>query len=307
MDRRMRSVFAGTFRVLTVVLLQALPAGAGEPLASRYLPEIEAVGHPSVAAPAEPLLPRWDFAAGRDWRYRFRQQAQTRVEVASAPPERENVTLQSVQGSGTFLLKGGGGVAEARLKDYLVRKQVEPGKGKPAKTVEQTYAFQVLSRVGEDGAPRIWRDRDVALGALLALPPRPLALGESADVPVRIPFEAGGSVLEVEGLIRITLADFVEIGGRLCARLDAEIDLSRTEAPPDVEGRFHYAARGASVLFFDPEGRRLVSGRVALRTGSVAEMPVPLTAVDGKVRKNWPEWSRVGTETDTFLLLEEDI
>lgn len=291
--------------LLAAVCVQPVSTGAGEiPEGSQYLPALQEIGLPTSEGPAGPFLPRWNFSGGSEYHLKWRQESQTRLEIFSAPPEKRKTTLRSASSQGNVVLKGHGGFADLILKDQRTRIEFSSEGGEPPKTIEQAFPPSVLQGMGEDGTLPILRDRDLAYRLLFRLPPRALDRGQTVEVPVRIPFEVSGSLLQVGGLLRMTLTDFVELAGRPCARLDVQIDISDVDLPVEIPSRCLFEAHGASTLFFDIEHGRLLSGRIALRLKTTAEAPVPSTIVDGLPRTDRPERTGTEADVDTLIIVE---
>lgn len=293
----------GAFCALAVCV-HPLPVRSAELFEpSRFLADVREP-HPPTTGPSHPVMLRWNLSEAGEFSFRYRQQTQALVETSSTPPERSKVHVRSSHSDGTVLVQGRNGFADLILKDQRARIVMTPGAGEAPKTIEQVFPPMVLQKMREDGSIPVRREKDLALGLLFRMPARSLARGETVEVPVRIPFESSGSQFEVGGRVRMTLSDFVQIDGRVCARLDAEIDISRLDLPGEVPGAYSYTARGASVLFFDVGESRVVAGRTALRLKKAAETPVSSATVDGVPVADGPDWSRVAEDLDTFIEIE---
>lgn len=282
------------------VCLHPLSVRAAELLEpSRYLAEAKETRYSTLPWAGGRVLLGWNFSAAGEFPFSYRQQTQSVLETSSFPPERKKVIHRSSRSEGVVLVKGRDGFADLILNNQRSHKVVT-SEGEAPKTFEQHFPPMVLQKMGEDGAIPLWRERDLTWGLLFRMPTRPLARGETAEVPVRLPFETSGSQLELGGVVRLTFTDVVEVEGRPCARIDAEIDISRLDLPVEVPGMYSYFAKGASVLFYDLGERRVVAARIALRHKKFAETPISFVTIDGVPRPDRPEWSRVAEDFDTY-------
>jgi hypothetical protein len=128
---------------------------------------------------------------------------------------------------------------------------------------------------------------------LVPLPGRPLAIGETAEVPLSIPFNANGSPLTLRGAAKVTLTGFTEVHGQNCAVLAVVLDLSELAVPAELPGSYEGKVQGTSTLHFNPASRTLVSGKIAIVIAAKFDIPDP----DGKT-------SAMATTMETEITLE---
>jgi hypothetical protein len=288
----------GCFLAALFLNAGTLQAQEGE---SRYIESVRLALLAPVEKKEQGRSYNYDFATG-DTLLRYRQETERYARYASAPPEKEKFNVSSDRGEGTLLLHGRGTVADLIQEGRMQRRDMDTGNA--PRTIELTFIPRAFQGMDADGTLRTLQNRDIPLRFLFRLPPRPLSPGESVQIPLQVPFETAGSILEVGGVLRLTLAGFVTIGGRPCARFDGEIELSQLDPSAGLKGRYSYSVRGASVLFFDLEKRRPAGGRIALRLRTFCETPVSSAVVDG-VPRSQPEWSVKEDDIDTLIILEE--
>lgn len=97
-----------------------------------------------------------------------------------------------------------------------------------------------------------------------------------------MPFNAGGSSLQVKGVTHLTHGGFVMLGKRLCARLESRVETSKLDVPEEVPGKFDDSLSGDAVSFFDVRERRFVRVVFAERMAMSAEMTGPKLDGDAK-------------------------
>jgi hypothetical protein len=134
------------------------------------------------------------------------------------------------------------------------------------------------------------------------MPSKPLSPGESAEVNVNMPFNAMGSPLTVKGSMKITHRGYVTLEGKPCARLEADIDISRLEVPKELEGKYSCSAKGRSVCYFEVESQEFVSVQTALLMkmsvdGKMPDVKTPSTEKPADP----PKTLQMAMESDNFI------
>lgn len=270
------------------------------PTESRFLGELAKTAYPEAKPPDTPPVLQWDFSAKGVRGYAYEQTVKANMDMGAPMPGGGKMD-QTISSKGKLLVKSlGDHTARMVLQDLTMTMTVDfPGREKP-ESMESTFPTVVIQGMREDGSLKTGDSSQEALLALLfPLPPKALKVGESVDVPDHMPFNAMGSLLMVQGRSRITLTKYVTIGGHRCARLDTDIDISRLDVPPEVEGKYACTTKGASVFYFDIEDRRFVSGTVALLMSLSADMPSFKMKVPGGKAPQLPE--RMSMVSDNLI------
>lgn len=285
---------------------QAPPAQAPsepEPTEPTFLSRIDLDGHPAVAAPVEPVLPRFDFSGDKLYAFDYHQRVIHRMDM-SGFPDKTGGTTQRLKGAGLLLVKSkGDGTGTLLLKDMTLTMSMEMKDGRPDKTASMQSPTLAVPDVKEDGSMEGGASQAQPLLKLLfPMPPKALRAGESAEVPLRIPYNAMGSPLTAKGAATITLTGFVAIDGRPCARLESEIDVSQLDVPPELEGKHALSAKGKSVYYYDPTAREFVSGGIAvlMKLRSEGRMP-KFTPPEGSKAPPMPETVTMSMFSDNLI------
>ena len=279
-------------------------SAAGE---SRFLGELTKETFEKTDAPSAAPVFRWDFSRKGVLSYGYEQEVHARTGMGGLSEETGEVG-QTLTGKGKLLVSSqGGGTANLVLKDMRVSMKINLGKGKKPETVEQTFPPLVVQGMKEDGSAALGNSsQEMFLRTLFPLPPRELAPGESVDVPAHMPFNAMGSPLHVTGRYRITLADYVDIGGRTCAQLDTDIDISELTIPEELEGEYRASVTGRSVFFFDVESRCFVSGTVALLMEMSVDAPTPKVTFPEDKQHDLPKRVTMSMVSDNLVRITLD-
>jgi hypothetical protein len=158
--------------------------------------------------------------------------------------------------------------------------------------MRQKMPTMVLQGMTEDSRiPGAAASQNEFIKLLFPLPQEDLAIGESSKVPGKMPFNAYGSLLWVEGNTTLTLQDYVMIDNHVCAKFDMMIDISKLDVPEELKGEYRCSTKGVGVLYFNTEDRCFQSGEMALimSARTDAEVPSPF----GKMR--------MSMDSDNFL------
>lgn len=292
--------FAG---VAAVVLVGASTGGETDEAvsASRFLGRVGSEAFATADPPAEPIVFRWDFSdPERVLTYAYEQETRNAMASRSLPGKPMGGG-QEMSVDGLLRVKSrGDGAADLVLDDMAVRVTMDFGQGEP-KTVEQRSPPMVMSGMREDGSASFGGSPQEAIFKMLfPLPPEPLSVGESVDVPTELPFNAQGSMLRVTGRLRITLTGYVTIGDRTCAQLDVDIDISELDAPSELEGEYSFSTTGASVVYFDVADRAIVLGESAALMRFRIDAPAPKFDFGGEDAPKGPERVNLSMTADTF-------
>jgi hypothetical protein len=110
---------------------------------------------------------------------------------------------------------------------------------------------------------------------LFPLPGKSVRVGDSVSMTVRMPFNAMGSPLYIEGTSTVTLAGIVDRHGRICAQLNSELRLQDFKFPAEIEGKYSGIVVGMGKAFFDLDKRQFVESVSALLIRVNAALPVP--------------------------------
>jgi hypothetical protein len=231
---------------------------------SQFLKDIPKDQYAAVEGPAEAQTFRWDFSGSELLTYTYSQEIRNHSEMMSETMD------QSMSSSARLKVQAhGDGSADVVME---VLKMEMDGTAAPA----SEFPSMTVTGMTEDGAcPPSGDGEDLFIKLLFPLPDGPMAVGDSADVPAEMPFNAMDANVPVTGRSRLTLTRYVDIDGRTCAQFDVDIDISQLTMPADFEGSADCFATGKSVLYFDIERRRFVSGVMAVVLQFEIDSPLP--------------------------------
>ncbi len=219
-------------------------------------------------------------------------------------PERTSDMRQSMSGSAKLLIKSQpDGTADLVLKDYKLITAMAFGDDEEDEPVPMEPLPLVVAGMREDGTLEVGNttQETLLLKRFFPLPPRPLAVGDSVDIPLQMPFNAMESPLTVKGRAGVTLTEYVTIEDHTCARLDTEIDISQLDVPADMKGEYRCSLKGTSVFYFDIEERRLAAGEVAFVVHMETDTPEPTVQSPVDAPPQQPERTRISATSDNFI------
>ncbi|MGE0870354.1 MAG: hypothetical protein AB7P03_17445 [Kofleriaceae bacterium] len=216
--------------------------------------------YPSAPPPANPISLKFDFSSpDKVYGFDYTQQMETKFGAPGGAGEPDSIKLDA---AGTVIVRGtaqGKGALTLTIDRATVNGRTMPSPGGAA---NEMTINELAETGGWNGTPD---ERTALLLMLFPLSAKPLRPGESADHPMAFPIAHGGSNLVITGTITNTLTGFVVIGGKVCARIDSVMDVSKLDLPKGMEGKYSGSLVGKSVTYFDVDSHQFVSG-----TSSVA-------------------------------------
>jgi len=284
--------------------------GTGGQNASCFLNEIDKNSYPKAKSPEKPPLLRWDFSGNKVYAYDYTQELKNKYDMGGPAPVKN--AEQVIEGKGKLLLKSRGDrTANLVLKDMQMGMKItkmgfETKDKTPGSMKIKQFPPIVVQSVKEDSTMKIANSsQEMLIKLLFPLPPKPLKVGESADVPAFMPFNVSGSLLHVTGKSTITLTNYVTINGRTCARLETKTDISKLDVPEEMKGTYECLVTGRSVFYFDIEERAFVSGDLALLMKMRVDAPMPKMEVsDMPAPQDAPKRMKMKMGMDTIVSLE---
>jgi hypothetical protein len=293
---------AGQSPASTVQDPAAGPAGATQ---SRFLVEIGKQKFPEAKPRQEALPIRFDFSGSKVYAFDYSQQVEMLSEMNGRTKDASGMK-QKMDAKGVLLLKSKGDkTGTLVLKDMHLSMGVAAKKGDPERTREINSPPVAIPKVTEDGGmegPAL--NAQPLLKLLFPMPPTPLKPGESALVPVSIPFNAMGSPLTVQGTSKVTHSGYVLIDGKVCARLDTEFDVSQLEVPKELDGKYSCSTRGGSVYYYDVESAEFVSGETAILMKISIQSKMPgFKSPDPEKPSSQPKSIQMAMDSDTLIRL----
>jgi hypothetical protein len=235
----------------------------GEPEeTSQFENRIGADEYPQAEAPEGMQEFKWDFSEPHKFVYDFEQ----KVEMDAG-----SMGSQSMNATAVLTVKAkGDATADVILSNMTTDMLQRQGTEMPP---------TVMQGMTEDSRiPGADASQGELVKLLFPLPAEPIEIGGSSAIPGKWPFNAYGSLLWITGETTVTLAGYVEIDGRVCARLDVAVDISNLDVPEELEGRYEALTKGSGVVYFDVEDKCFHSGELAVIMSARTETEKPYKA-----------------------------
>ena len=278
------------------------------PATSSFMDRIDEAACYAVEGLTEPALLRWDFGRKEVYAYAYSQKSiMTSIMSEGAGGGDRNEPGMITEVKGKMSLKSEGDrTARLVMEDLMMSMQFETSEREEPKTMDSEAPPMVIQGVQEDGTMKLGSSsQEMLLKMLFPIPSSPLRVGESVSSPRAVPFNAMGSLLEVTGSSVTTLTGYVGLDGKTCARLETVIDISNLNVPQELEGTYKCQVKGKSVFFFDIQGKRFLSGRVALIMGMRVKAPMPRMHLPSEAEDvDLPETISMSMDNDTFISVD---
>ena len=233
---------------------------------SRFEKEIRAAAQGKLRPASNAVKFRWDFSADKSYVYDFRQKV-----VSKSYGETNRDSSASLDGRLSMKSKGDG-TADMVLDQ--MRAQMNFGPKKETKTEPSEIPPMVMPGIPEDGSlPAGSNPQAILTRFLFPFPKEAMATGATAQIPLHMPFNAGGSPLTVKGEARVKMMGLIERDGRTLACLEVTYDISDLDVPKELDGEYGCSTHGRALIFYDVKDRALESADLAIVMGIRASMP----------------------------------
>ena len=191
----------------------------------------------------------WDFSEARKYSYSYSQS----VNVESQLSREGALSKTTITGSGKLnVLVKPNDVAEITLKDIETKMSTYNEDGSTGKTSSRVLPATVVQGMKPNGRfdqPNV----NPLFDLLFPLPSYDFKEGESDKIPMKIPYNANGSSLFIEGFNTLTFEGYETIEGRKCAVMKGVIDVSKLDIPDEIEGNYEGSTTGNATYYFDLE------------------------------------------------------
>jgi hypothetical protein len=275
--------------------------------ASQFANLVNKEQYKEVAAPTAVPVFRWNFGNQDVRSYTYAQEVRAKTDMGSFPGDKsDDMDHVEMSTKGTLLIKSqGDGTAELVLKDMKMSMKMNTSGDKKPKTMEQTMPPFVVQGMKEDGSGSFGNSsQDMLLKMFFPLPAKSMKVGESVDVPMQMPFNAMGSVLQVTGRSRIKLVRYVRIGKHTCAQLNVDTDVSELKIPTELKGEYKCSTKGTAVFYFDVANRCFVSGIIADLMQFSIDAPSPKMKIPGEKAPDKSERTKMSMISDNLIRVE---
>jgi hypothetical protein len=250
---------------------------------------------------AGPVTLRWDLARDGKLVYEYSRQGRLTVSTGGrARPCRD--------GDGGRLVVGFPPDGEARV--VLSRKggDIDPGfLAETGLVPDGGDVDMLLLEVGPGGRPKPGKI-PVDPYMLCVLPPLPggaILVGESFETERGFAVEGLlGERYDVTGTVSTTLAAYVKVAGRTCARLETRVDVAEIELPKGHHGLVEFGVRARGISYFDIEEGRLVSSEAAVVVAFRVEAPMPPDVEPDAEGNELPERVWLAVDSDCLVRLD---
>lgn len=277
---------------------------------SVFIDMIDDDAYREISPPESATLFRWDFSEDKEYSYNYSQKVVTQNFMNGFGPDRKNiVSSQEMTGNGILSYKSEKNKTARFVLENLILKlnySDEESENSP-KTMEMKSPPMIIQGVKENGNLSIpSSSQTLLLKLLFPLPEQPMKVSETISSEANMPFNAMGSLLHVKGHSDITLTKYVEIDGHICAKFTSDIDISKMDIPPEMDGKYVSFAKGKSVFYFDLNNHKFLAGKLALLMvmDIEAKSPEMKFSDDKEKSEELPEITKMAMNSDNLITLK---
>ncbi|RYM34109.1 hypothetical protein ERX46_09115 [Brumimicrobium glaciale] len=189
----------------------------------------------------------WDFSKEKIYVYSYTQAVETENKMSKS--EATTKTFMTGKGNLNVQVKPNN-LADLSLTNLKLSMIMFNKDGTPRDTMTNETAPTVAQDMRPNGSfdeP----NSNTLFNIVFPLPSIDLKEGQSDKIPMKIPFNANGSVLFSKGFNTLTFVGFKTIQDRKCAVLEGIIDISKLEKPEELKGEYKSATTGNASYYFD--------------------------------------------------------
>jgi hypothetical protein len=189
----------------------------------------------------------WNLSEEKKYTYSYSQTVKVENKRSQSGP----VSKSFMTGNGNLYVRvRPDSLADLSLANIKMKMIMFNDDGSPRDTVTHVAPTNVVQGMKPNGNFS-QANTDILFDVLLPLPSRDLKKDESDKIPLKMPFNANGSLLLVEGFNTLTFTGFKMIKGRNCAVLKGKIDISNLEIPEELKGEYKSSTIGNATYYFD--------------------------------------------------------
>ena len=172
----------------------------------------EAPVWPDATGPAGPVAFKRDFSKPGTWRYAYRQNMTMTMNAEG------DVMVNAIQAKGTLTVESKrDGTATATMDAHATTHIA--GSSGPAVSVPLQHTLEL----GELGANKLDDSQAALLAILVPVPPKPLRVGESFEIPFVMPVQGIPGLTSVTGQMTFRFEGYSKVGARTCARFTSRL------------------------------------------------------------------------------------
>ena len=120
-------------------------------------------------------------------------------------------------------------------------------------TISQSQPNKVIQDLKSDGTFMVTFNTNDFIRLLFPLPNKNLSKGHSYDIPMILPYNINGSVINSKGFNSLQFTNYEVINGHKCAVLIGDINISELDLPKNFEGNYELSQIGKGTYYFDIE------------------------------------------------------
>ena len=152
-------------------------------------------------------------------------------------------------------------LANLSLTNIIMTVVIFNENGLPIDTMSSEMPTTTVEDMGTDGSFSS-EDINVLFAVLLPLPKNEIELNKSEELPLEVPFNAGGSLIVSKGFNTLTYTGIETFLNRKCAVITGEIQVSDMEMERELMGKYKNINSGKATYYFDIENKCYVGADV---------------------------------------------
>lgn len=223
----------------------------------------------STADQENPLLVAWDFSKPKKITYSFSQSFEGYFTMNR---EQEPQTDRLIEQGHLRIDVNNNQLADLVLYDLVSSRISYISENSTNDTLQLNQPDRIITGMQPD---KNFGDSgpDIFYKMIFPLPEKSLQIGETANIPMEMPFYAGTASLKVQGENQLTFTGYTTYKSYECAVLKGNIDISTIHLPAHLEGIYESALQGTGTYYFDPLLKHYVAVELDLNIHMKMDVP----------------------------------
>ena len=202
----------------------------------------------------------WNFSEQRKFIYTFEQDVVNEMGISIDSPKDKS----KLRGDGLMTVRvKEDSLADLSLLDLKISMQTINEDGTESEPTTQNSPPIVVQDMSPAGKFKS-ANPNALFEMLIPLPKKDLKEGETYELPMQFPFNAGGSSLYIKGHNSLTFSGYKTIRDRKCAVLNGVLDISKLDIPEELKGQYSGSVTGETTYYFDLENGFYVGADVLM-------------------------------------------
>jgi hypothetical protein len=206
----------------------------------------------------------WNFNTNNNYIYSFSQTTTSESKMS----KKDKSDHSYISGKGQIIITSkSNDLADLSFVDLKVKMKNDFTND----TISQSQPNNVIQDLKSDGNFSVTFNTNDFIRLLFPIPNKNLSKGNRSDIPMILPYNINGSVINSKGFNSLQFTNYEVINGHKCAVLIGDINISTLDLPENFEGNYELSQIGKGTYYFDIENGYYIKSKVNFTLKSLAD------------------------------------